>query len=76
MVFFDISKAFDRVCHKGLLTKLKSYGIVGNVYLWIKDYLSNRKQQAYIGDSFSSEHFLNAGVPQGSVLGPFYFFYL
>jgi len=43
------------------------------IYLWIKDYLRNRKQQAFIGDSFSSEIFLNACVPQGSVLGPFLF---
>ena len=43
-VFFDISKAFDKVWHNGLLKKLYSIGIRGNLYNWFKDYLSNRKQ--------------------------------
>jgi hypothetical protein len=38
VIFFDISKAFDRVWHRGLLFKLKKMGIVGNLLLWFKDY--------------------------------------
>ena len=40
VVFCDISKAFDRVWHKGLLFKLKQYGISGNLLVWFKRYLS------------------------------------
>ena len=43
-VFCDISKAFDRVWHKGLLFKLESVGIVGNLLTWFTDYLDGRKQ--------------------------------
>ncbi len=45
MVFCDISKAFDRVWHKGLLFKLQQNGITGNLLKWIESYLTDRKQQ-------------------------------
>jgi hypothetical protein len=45
VVFCDISKAFDRVWHKGLLFKLKQYGISGNLLVWFERYLSGRSQQ-------------------------------
>ena len=44
-VFCDISKAFGRVWHEGLLLKLKADGVIGNVLAWFKSYLSNRKHQ-------------------------------
>ena len=40
-VTFDISKAFDRVCHAGLIQKLKSYGIPGQIFGLISSFLSN-----------------------------------
>ena len=43
-VFCDISKAFDRVWHKGLTERLKSYGLNENLVKWFQDYISNRKQ--------------------------------
>ena len=43
MTFCDVSKAFDRVWHKGLLVKLHKYGISGNLLKWIDSYLSHRK---------------------------------
>ena len=45
VVFCDISKAFDRVWHKGLLNKLENIGIQGSLLLWIKNYLTDRKQE-------------------------------
>jgi hypothetical protein len=65
VIFFDISKAFDRVWHRGLLFKLKKMGIVGNLLLWFKDYLTNRKQRVVINGNESSLKTVNAGVPQG-----------
>ena len=73
MIFFDISKAFDKVWHKGLLFKLKCVGIDGNLLNWLTDYLSNRKQRVVINGKFSTWKCIQAGVPQGSVLGPLLF---
>ena len=39
----DISKFFDRVWHAGLLHKLKSYGISGQIFGLISSFLSNRR---------------------------------
>ena len=67
IVFADISKAFERVWHKGLLFKLKQLGIDGSVLYWISNYLENRKQRVFIGTSNSELKHTTAGVPQGSV---------
>jgi hypothetical protein len=72
-VFLDLSKAFDKVWHKGLLYKLKRIGITGKLLEWIESYLTNRKQQVVINGSKSDILELYAGVPQGSVLGPLLF---
>ena len=73
MVFCDISKAFDRVWHKGLLFKLQQNGINGCLLNWIKSYLSNRQQAVFVGTAKSKLMNVKAGVPQGSVLGPLLF---
>ena len=73
MVFCDISKAFDRVWHEGLIFKLKQYGISNNLLAFLKNYLSDRKQSVILNDITSTSLPLTAGVPQGSVLGPLLF---
>ena len=73
VVFFDISKAFDRVWHKGLLYKIEKLGITGEFLHWIKSYLSERKQKVIINGKESTVIEINAGVPQGSILGPLFF---
>ena len=76
VIFCDISKAFDRVWHKGLIFKLKQNGICGQLLSWIENYLSDRSQRVFIGSSYSRPERILAGVPQGSVLGPPLFFFL
>ena len=69
-VALDISKAFDRVWHAGLLHKLKFYGISGQIFGLISSFLSNRWLWVVLDGKSSQEYPVNAGVPQGSILGP------
>ena len=66
----DLSKAFDRVCHAGILHKLKSYGISGQILGLISYFLSNRQSRLVLDGKSSEEYLVNAGVPQGSIVGP------
>lgn len=66
----DINGAFDRVWHAGLLSKLKSNGVDGNLLKLISSYISRRSIRVVIAGQSSSLKLINAGVPQGSILGP------
>ena len=69
-VALDISKALNRVWHAGLLYKLKSYGISDQIFGLISSFLSNRQLRVVLDGKSSQEYPVNAGVPQGSILGP------
>lgn len=80
-LFFDMSKAFDFVDHSILLKKLEKIGIRGVALDWINSYLQNRMQCVQISNlnedneltTYESSYDFNRyGVPQGSILGPFY----
>ena len=72
-IFCDISKAFDRVWHRGLILKLEKYGIIGNFLTWFENYLTMRNQMVFVNGMYLSRKFISAVVPQGSVLGPLLF---
>ena len=72
-VFLDISRAFDRVWHSGLLHKLKIIGIKGEMINILTSFLSDRKQRTIIDGKLSEWVDISAGVPQGSILGPILF---
>ena len=63
-VFCDFSKAFDKVWHKGLIHKIKSYGVDSNLLNWFSSYLQDRQQRVLINNSSSSLCNVSAGVPQ------------
>ena len=72
-VFLDLSKAFDTLDHKLLLSKLCHYGIRGNALLWFRNYLADRKQYVSFNGQDSDILSVKCGVPQGSILGPLLF---
>ncbi len=72
-IFLDLKKVFDTVDHQILLSKLYHYGIRGLPAKLIKNYLTNRTQQTIIGNSKSKTTLITCGVPQGSILAPFFF---
>ena len=65
-----ISKTFDGVCHAGLLHKLKSYGISGQIFGLISSFLNNRGFLVILNWTSSQEYLVHFGVHQNSILGP------
>ena len=73
-IFLDFSKTFDTVNHDILLQKLSLYGIQDIALTWFKDYLHNRTQYVTYNSIKSIKQRMTCGVPQGSILGPYYFY--
>ena len=72
-IFIDLTKAFDCLDHDILLHKLRHYGLDDKALKLCTHYLSNRKQYIKLPDATSDLLSINTGVPQGSILGPFFF---
>jgi hypothetical protein len=73
VVFFDISKAFDKVWHNGLLFKMKNHFFDNFIIIWIAEFLNKRSFKVKINDSLSDSYFIEVGVLQGGILSPILF---
>ena len=71
-VFLDIQQAFDKVWHEGLLYKLKKL-LPHTYYSILKSYLTNRQFMVKYADAITTTFPMEAGIPQGRVLGPLLF---
>ena len=70
ITYLDFGKAYDKIPHLRLISKLNDYGITGNILNWIKQWLSNRNQRLAINGYCQNWKAVASRVPQGSVLGP------
>jgi len=68
VIFFDLEKAYDTTWKYGILKDLHDAGLRGRLPLFISGFLSDRKFQVTVGDTYSKIHEQEMGVPQGSIL--------
>jgi len=73
VIYLDISKAFNTVSHPHLLTKLYSFNIGCEIWLWFQAYITHQRQYVSINSSNSYLFLVESGIPQGSILGPLLF---
>ena len=76
VLLYDLSAAFDTVCHKILLKKLHIYGFCSHTVKWMESYLDNKRQIVEISGKRSSEKEIKIRTPQGSRLSPLLFIIL
>ena len=72
-VFLDISNAFGKVWHDGVILKLEQSGTSGDLLNILIDFVSNRKQSVVLNGQVSAWASVNTGVTQGSILGTLLF---
>ena len=72
-ILLDISEAFDKVWHDGLIFKMRQYAVSGRLLKCFQGYLHNRNQRVVLNGCSAEYSIIESGAPQGSVLGPLLF---
>ncbi len=72
-IIFDIEKAFDKICHQGLLFKMHTLKITPKIANWIKEFLKNREYYVKVNKQKSENKKIITGLPQSSILLPILF---
>ena len=70
VIALDFSKAFDTLRHSVICEKLNCLELNDSVYNWFADYFNNHKHATHFGGAVSDYLSINAGVFQGSAVGP------
>ena len=73
LVQLEVSAAFDRVSHRGLLHKLRYIGVGRQLLCTVSEFLSDRKQRESLDVKVSVLIYVVSGKPLGTVLIPFLF---
>ena len=76
MILIDLQKAFDTLDHQILLKKLEYIGFSPEIVRWFESYLTNQNLIVSLEKILSEPDVLNCGVPQGSILGPIFFYWM
>lgn len=70
VLYFDIKKAYDRVCRRQLLIKLNKLGLPSELWIYIKNLIFGNEVSVVSRNAISKPYYPEEGVPQGGILSP------